>query len=188
MALAAHRRLDTWSNSCPSLLQRQLHSSVPLRTLAMDDECPRGRLSSSHFTCNETLIHPSLPTSPWFPGIYAVPVMMKGRITSGKKKKKSVQTYQEKHEGKCSQRGAQTSPASKCPQGPAFAFAPKTTNGRLEGASFSGFAGQGKGIPARGGGGTGRGLTGGSARGGLGRWRANWAAREEGRGGAWTPG
>ena len=96
-----------------------------------------------------------------------------------KKKKKSVQTYQEKHEGKCSQRGAQTSPASKCPQGPAFAFAPKTTNGRLEGASFSGFAGQGKGIPARGGGGTGRGLTGGSARGGLGRWRANWAAREE---------
>ena len=87
LALAAHR-LDTWSNSRPSLLQRQLHSSVPLRTLAMNDECPRDRLSSSHFTCNETLIHPSLPTSPWFPGIYAVPVMMKGRITSGKKKKK----------------------------------------------------------------------------------------------------
>lgn len=87
LALAAHR-LDTWSNSRPSLLQRQLHSSVPLRTLAMNDECPRDRLSSSHFTCNETLIHPSLPISLWFPGIYAVPVMMKGRITSEKKKKK----------------------------------------------------------------------------------------------------
>lgn len=158
MALAAHR-LDTWSNSRPSLLQRQLHSSVPLRTLAMNDECPRDRLSSSHFTCNETLIHPSLPISLWFPGIYAVPVMMKGRITS-EKKKKSVQKYQEKDEGKCFQRGAQTSPASKCPQAPAFAFAPKTTKGRLVGASSCGFAGPGKSIPAPGGGGTGRGLTG----------------------------
>lgn len=87
LALTAHRRLDAWSNSCPSLPHRQLHSSVPLCTLVLNDDCPRDRLSSSHFTCNATLIHPSLPTSPWFPGIYAVPVMMKGRVTSKKKKK-----------------------------------------------------------------------------------------------------